>query len=65
MLIFISFIVLFLSAYFWPKHDRASRLKLKDRDGEMPAQNLQVNLEKENVQPKATVEPVQSTLPNE
>ncbi|MGD6806441.1 MAG: hypothetical protein ACQCN4_05730 [Candidatus Bathyarchaeia archaeon] len=32
MLIFISFIVLFLSAYFWPKQDRGLTLKLKGED---------------------------------
>jgi len=63
LLIFVAFIVMFLSAYFWPKHDRNPLLKLKDRDGETPAKTLQLNQEKENTQPITTTEANQPIPP--
>jgi len=64
MLIFIAFIVMFLSAYFWPKHDRTPLLKLKnERDREISTKNFQPDQEKENAQPKTNTEPAQSTPP--
>jgi len=56
MLIFIAFIVMFLSAYFWPKHDRTPLLRLTDRDGEIPAKTQQLDQEKEDTQPTTTTE---------
>jgi hypothetical protein len=63
MLIFIAFIVMFLSAYFWPKHDRAPLRKLKSGNEEISTKNLQLDQEKENTQLKALAEPYQSTSP--
>jgi hypothetical protein len=65
MLIFIAFIIMFLSAYFWPKHNRTTIVKLKDGDREISSKNLQLDQEKENAQPKSTAEHNQSTSSNE
>jgi hypothetical protein len=48
MLIFIAFIVMFLSAYLWPKHNRTAKGKQKDGDSEISSENLQSEQEKEN-----------------
>jgi len=56
LLIFVAFIVMFLSAYFWPKHDRTSLMKLKNRDVKTPVKTLQLDQEKENTQPTTTTE---------
>jgi hypothetical protein len=57
MLVFISFIVMFLSAYFWPKQDRIFTLKLKG--AEMPPKKRRTK--KKSPQPEAPVKATQQT----
>ncbi|MDR1992627.1 MAG: hypothetical protein LBQ98_03885 [Nitrososphaerota archaeon] len=54
MLIFISFIVMFLSAYFWPKKDRISALKQNKQEETEPVKDPQYTQETTPTQPKET-----------
>jgi hypothetical protein len=63
LLMFISFIILFISTYFWPKHDRPLRVKQKDENHEPPPKNLQTAQEQKSSQPETTPEPAQPTHP--
>jgi hypothetical protein len=65
MLIFIAFIVMFLSAYLWPKHNRTVIVEPKDGDREISPENLQPNQERENTQPKPITDPNQSNASND
>ncbi|MGD6850805.1 MAG: hypothetical protein ACQCN6_01945 [Candidatus Bathyarchaeia archaeon] len=55
MLVFISFIVLFLSAYFWPKQDRNITLKLKG--AEMQPTKRSTKPRKRKTKPEPAAQP--------
>ncbi len=59
MLIFISFMVLFLSAYFWPKQDHNITLKLKG--AEMPSKKHPTKPRKRKTKPEPAAQPTATT----
>jgi hypothetical protein len=64
MLIFISFIILFISAYFWPKQNNNHNL-LKLQESEERYKNLQISQETRNSQTTTTTEHAPTTIEDE